>query len=337
MPAASAKKSATLHDVARKAHVSQQTVSRVVNEHPNVAPETRTRVLQAIRELDYRPNRAARSLITGRSQTIQVVNFVIHLAGPVPSILNTTRELGYNVSVSAVNAEVTKTELQKLFDELTGHMVDGFLFINLELNIPYDEMVRMCRGIPFVQIGVTNNVQVPAVVFDQSYGAQSAVQHLIDLGHRHIAEIQGEPFFTHSRQRHEGYLRAMNSHNLAPGPYQQSAFLAEGGYNACNALLDSGEHFTAIFCHNDQIALGSLRSLSEHGLQVPKDVSLVGFDDDNYAAYFTPPLTTVRQDYAILGRQSVQYLVSLIEDPDMGTHQRILYPQLIVRQSTRPI
>ncbi len=195
----------------------------------------------------------------------------------------------------------------------------------------------MCRGTPYVQIGADPGAMTPSVVFDQRYGTQLAVQHLLDLGHRRIAEISGPLNLSDARVRHETCLELMRANGLEPGPFAEGSFVLPGGYECTNRLLDRGDPFTALFCGNDQMALGALRALNERGLRVPEDISLVGFDDDNYAGYLTPPLTTVRQDFSALGQQSIEYLVALVNDPQTPVHQRVMCPQLIIRQSTRRI
>jgi len=330
-------KPATLHDVARLAEVSYQTVSRVVNNHPNVADATRRRVLQAIQELDYRPNLAARSLITGRSQILAIISFNVAFFDPIKYIIYGARELGYQVSVSALQDPNSKTELQTLFDHLTAGMAEGFLLFGPEINLNYEELTKMTRGIPFVQIGANPGPMIPSVIFDQRFGTRQAIQHLLDLGHRQIAEICGSSNIYDGRIRHETYLEMMEANGLPAGPYLETDFSTPSGYRAVCQLLERGEVFTALVCGNDQVALGALHAINEHNLRVPEDISLVGFDDEPEVAYYDPPLTTVRQDYTAQSRQGVQYLVSLIRDAKTAHYQQVIYPQLIVRQSTRSI
>jgi len=327
-------KPATLHDVARLAHVSYQTVSRVINNHPNVAKETRVRVLQAIHTLDYRPNRAARSLITGRSQTLQLISFNVAFFQPVRYIIHEARELGYQIGISALREPASREELQTLLDDLTAGMVDGFLLFGPEVNLNFDDFNRMCRGIPFVQIGTNPGPMIPAVVFDQRHGTRQVIQHLLDLGHRNIAEIWGNSSIYDAKTRHETYLEMMHINGLTPGPYIETDFSIPSGFRATCQLIEQDVPFTALVCGNDQVALGALRALHQHHIRVPEDVSVVGFDDDLNVAYYEPPLTTVRQDYTTQGRQGIQYLVALIKDPLTPRYQQIIYPELIIREST---
>jgi DNA-binding LacI/PurR family transcriptional regulator len=327
---------ATLHDVARLAQVSHQTVSRVVNDSPNVSDTTRRRVQNAIRELDYRPNRTARSLITRRSQTLQAIAMGIGVYGPVSSILFTAKKLGYQVALSILNHPFSSDELRDLLDELTARTVDGFVFITPEITLTHNELVKMCRGTPFVQIASDPGAQTPSVVYDQRYGMNLALQHLHELGHRQIAEITGPLNLNDAAVRHQVYLDFIHTNQLAEPLFAHGDFQYAGGYQAAQQLLQRGRPFTALICGNDQTALGALRAVRETGLRIPKDVSLVGFDDEPFAAYLTPPLTTVRQDYEDLGRQSIEYLVALVNEPQTPTRQRVLYPEMIIRQSTCP-
>jgi DNA-binding LacI/PurR family transcriptional regulator len=327
----------TLHDVAKLAGISYQTVSRVVNDSPHVSKKTRTRVQKAIEQLGYQPNKAARSLITRRSQTLQIIATEAGLYKPVYAILTTAMSMGYNVALSLIQETSNLEELQLLFDELTARIVDGFVFISPQLTVASADLVRLTRGRPFVQVGADPGISTPSVIFDQVHGTQLALQHLYDLSHRRIAAISGPLAFSDARVRHETYLDFMQTRGLPPGPVATGNFLFEGGYQAARHLLESGEPFTAIFCANDHTALGALRALDEHKLRAPQDISLVGFDDEAFACYLNPPLTTVRQDFHAMGEQAVKYLIEMIKDPGTPVHQRVLNSQLIVRESTRRI
>jgi LacI family transcriptional regulator len=326
-------KPATLHDVARLAGVSYQTVSRVVNHHPNVARETRQRVLAAIDQATYIPNRAARCLITGRSQTLQVIIFNQVFYKPVWAFVRVAREYGYHLGISMLNDPAAEDELFQLLGESTSRMVDGFLFFEPPYELDDERIDRFCHGTPFVQIGACPAPKMPALVFDQECGIEQVLDHLCGLGHRKIAEIYNLEVYD-GRKRHETYLEGMKKRGLAPGPGEACNFSVPGGYAAAVRLLERGEAFTAILWGNDDVALGALRALHERGKHVPEDVSVTGFDDNVDVSYYEPPLTTVRQDYEAQSRQGIQYLVSLIQHPETPREQRKIYPQLIVRQST---
>ena len=330
-------KQATLHDVARLAGVSHQTVSRVINDHPSVLPATRERVLEAIRALDYRPNRAARSLITGRSQTIQAINFKPYFMGPLKQVIYEAASCGYHVGISNLSNAESFEEFRLLMDELTSRVMDGFIFFESELDLRAEELNRMCRGVPYIKQGGNPGDVVASVVFDQRAGMNQVMDHLLGLGHRRIAEIVGWKGIYDARIRHDIYLERMAQAGLEPGPITFGDFSARGGYEAANQLLDSGQPFTALVCANDTTAIGALRALHERGLRVPEDVSVVGYDDNSEAPYLEAPLTTVRQDYDAQGVQTVKMLVDMIANPHTEHHPHLIYPELIVRQSTRAV
>lgn len=329
----------TLHDVAKRSGVSYQTVSRVINNHPYVSKDTRHRVLTAIRELDYRPNRVARSLATRRTYTLGVVTFGSNYYGPAQMMANVERAArarGYNVTLSNLET-LTPRSIREMVEQLGGQLVDGLVLITPVLGISYEELVSLCAGIPFVMIDAQFGARIPSVVIDQRYGSQLVTQHLLDLGHRAICEIRGPLNWFGAIARHESCLATLAEAGLEPVQQVEGNWAVEDGYTGARQILESGVAFSALVVGNDQMALGALRALHEHGLRIPEDISVVGFDDIPEAAYFEPPLTTVRQDFVGLGEQSVEYLVGLIDDPDTPLHQRVLHPRLIVRQSTRAL
>ncbi len=329
----------TLHDVARLSGVSYQTVSRVINNHPYVSKDTRHRVLAAIRELDYRPNRVARSLATRRSYTLGIVTFGTNYYGPAQMMSNVERAArarGYNLTVSNVDV-LTARSVHDMVEQLGGQLVDGLVLITPVLGIAYEDLVTLCAGIPFVMIDAQLGARIPSVVIDQRYGSQLVTQHLLDLGHRRIAEIRGPLNWFGAIARHDSCLATLEAADLEPVSQHEGNWTAEDGYIAARKLLESKVEFTALVVGNDQMALGAMRALHEHGIRIPEDVSIVGFDDIPEAAYFEPPLTTIRQDFGGLGEQSVEYLVSLIDDPETSLHQRVLHPHLVVRESTRAV
>ena len=332
-----ANKQATLHDVAKLANVSHQTVSRVINHSPNVAEETRQRVVSAISELNYRPNRAARSLITGRSQTIQVIVFEESYLFPVPAIVAAAAEQGYRVGLSILRHDSAQDELGELFDDMTSRLVDGFLLFDPQESYGAAVLKRLCRGIPFVQIGGNPVENITAVVLDHGDGMSQMMDLLLGLGHRRIVEISGSLRIYDARIRHECYLQKMLEAGLEPAPVFEGDFGAEKAHQLALDILNQGIEFTALVCANDESALGAMRALHSRGLRVPEDVSVTGFDDHPLVCFYEPPLTTIRQDYAEMSRIGMNALVDLIQDPGRPPEQVKLKPHLIVRQSTRSI
>lgn len=324
----------TLRDVAREAEVSYQTVSRVINNNVHVADETRQRVQKAIKALGFKPNRAAQILQTERSHTIEVVIFYSGFNRFLYEMARVTQQLGFHFVISAI----TEQEFVRTLESAASRFVDGLILVPaVPLAEDYETLIELTDGIPFVQIGAKLGAALPSVIYDQAQGARLATQHLIDLGHTQIAEISGPLYNYDAADRHHSWQSIMQEHGLSTDMSVQGNFNIDGGYHAMKQLLDSGAQFTAAFIANDSMTIGAHTALREYGLRVPDDVSLVGFDDLPESAHFVPALTTVRQDFELLGRLAIEYLVSMIEHPDTPIHQRVLQPKLIVRESTRAL
>ena len=333
--ATSTDKQITLSDVARASGVSNQTVSRVVNRHPHVAENTRERVLSSIRKLGYRPNRAARSLVTRNSNTVGIISFGTTYYGPAQTfakIEKAVRASGYGLTFYSID-ELTREQLRTAINTLADHQVDGIVMAAPFIDFDPTDVLSLCGDIPVVMIDVPKGAHVPSVVVDQVAGSRLATQHLIDSGHQNIAEISGPLSWHDAALRHEAWQATLQAAGLSPGPRAEGDWSAAGGYRAAEQLLASGERFSALVAANDQTALGAARALRARGLKIPEDVSVIGFDDIPEAAFFEPPLTTVSQDFTALGQQSVDYLLSLIREPETPVHQRVLYPTLVERQS----
>lgn len=328
-------KRVTMLDVARLAGVSYQTVSRVINHHPSVAPSTRVRVLEVIKQLNYRPNKAARSLAARQSRTIAVITYNMKFYGPTQMVINieqSAREAGYDLIFS--NFDPTRDDdLTTIADQLLQWSVDGVLII-AQVNSPsYNKLAEQFAGTPLIQIDNRPGAETPSIIVDQRYGTELVTRHLLELGHEQICEISGPLHSFASVARHEGWQDTMARAGLQHGASIQGDWSAESGYQAAQQLLQQ-HSFTALVVGNDQMALGAMSALTQHGLRVPEDVSVVGFDDVPEAAYFSPPLTTVRQDFSELGRKGLEYLVELIQTPETPHEQRIIKPALVAREST---
>lgn len=328
----------TLHDIAQYTGVSYQTVSRVINNHPNVSPETRARIQSAITELGYHPNKVAKSLVAKQSHTLAILTFGMDQYGPAQMVLNIERAarfVGYDLIFSNVS-EPSTNQVRKALDNLIGRQVDGILSIASVQGTTYEELADLCRDIPIVQIDPEMGLNVPSVMFDQRFGSHLVTEHLIKLGHRRISEISGPLNWFDAMARHQQWESSLRDAGLTPLNSIEGNWTAIGGYKALHRLLESPQDFTALVVGNDQMALGAMRALREHNLRVPEDVSVVGFDDIPEAAYFEPPLTTVRQDFSQLGEIGVRYLLRRIEQPDEPPKQHIIFPQLVIRNSSAP-
>jgi len=328
----------TLRDVAERAGVSYQTVSRVINNHRYVAEETRARVMEAIKTLGYKPNRVAQSLAGGRSHTLAVITFGMDYYGPAQMVINiehATRAAGYDLIFANVS-EPRSENIRAAMERLGRWQVDGMILITPVPGINYDDIAGLHPDTPIVLMDAPLGSATPSVVVDQGYGSRLATQHLIDLGHQSLCEISGPLNWFGAVARHVSWLKTLQETGLKPGKSIEGDWTALGGYHAARRLLEGGARFTGLVVGNDQMALGAIRALWESGLRIPEDVSVVGFDDIPEAACFTPPLTTVRQDFDLLGKHGIDYLVQRIEQPGTPAEQRVIYPELIRRASTAP-
>lgn len=328
----------TLHDVARLSGVSYQTVSRVINNHPYVSEETRQRVQQAIEQLDYRPNRAAQSLAGTQSRTLGMTTFGLNNYGPAQMVINieqASRAAGYDL----IFANVNDTELESLhtaINYIRRWEIDGMLLITPLINPDYEAVLALCGSTPVVMMGLGAGLDVPSVAVDQHAGTRELTQHLIDLGHRHFCEISGSLEWFDALERHESWLQTLQAAGLTPGLSIEGDWTPESGYRAAKTILAHGGKFTALVVSNDQMALGAIHALREHGLRVPEDVSVVGFDDIPESSFFNPPLTTVRQEFDLLGKMGVECMMERIRNPQARIAQRVIAPRLMLRQSTCP-
>jgi DNA-binding LacI/PurR family transcriptional regulator len=321
-------------DVARLARVSHQTVSRVLNDHPNVRAETRSRVLAAIAELGYRPNSAARTLVTRRSQTLGVVSFDTTLYGPASmlyGIERAARAADYFVSIVSLRSIDQRTLLEAV-GRLQDQAVEGIVVIAPQTALA-DALGTAAAGVPLVGAASASTAGVPTVGIDQRLGGELATRHLLELGHRTVHHVAGPMDWLDATGRLEGWRRELER-AAAPVPDPISGdWSSHSGYLAGHRLA-ADPSVTAVFCANDHMALGLLRAFHEAGRSVPGDISVVGFDDMPETSYFTPPLTTVRQDFGELGRLSLQLLVDRLSAGSQPPRHVVVSPNLVVRTST---
>jgi DNA-binding LacI/PurR family transcriptional regulator len=319
-------------DVARLAGVSQQTVSRVLNGNPHVRAETRARVEEAVRKLDYRPNRVARALVTGRSRTLGVVSFDTTLFGPASTLSGIERaahDAGYAVSIASL-AELTVVAVHRAIDRLREQGVDGVLVIAPQ-EAAARALHRLPAGLPVVATEAGAQDDVPLVAVDQRAGAEAVTSHLLAHGHRTVWHVSGPPDWLEAQDRVRGWRDTLIASGAPVPPVLEGDWSARSGHALAQRLPDDA---TAVFAGNDQMALGVLRALHELGREVPGDVSVAGFDDIPEAAYFTPPLTTVRQRFDEVGRQALLALVAQLDGARRTGERTTIAPELVVRAST---
>lgn len=296
-----------VRDVAALAGVSRQTVSRVLNDHPDVAADTKVRVLQAMGELGYRMNNAARALGTRRSRTIGILASDTLLYGPsrsIAAIEASARDVGY--WVSAAFAESGDPDaVASAVEHLVAQGVEGIVVVT-----PHARTLQALEAL---------HVRVPVLTLqsagrasrglsvDQVAGARLAVAALADAGHTRIAHLAGPAHWLEAELRADGFAAEIAARGLEPGFVLEGDWTARSGYEAASVVMNAG--VTAVFAANDQMALGLIGGLHEAGVAVPGDVSIVGFDDVPDAAFYWPQLTTVRQDFEELARRAVAALM----------------------------
>jgi DNA-binding LacI/PurR family transcriptional regulator len=326
---------ANIFDVARLAGVSHQTVSRVLNDLPNVRPATRTRVEDAIKQLRYRPSTAARSLVTRRSRTIGLITTGNPDYGPSSILLGFTeaaRNARYLVSISSM-LETDVASMRSAVELLLGQNVEAIVLIAAHRGA-LEAIQGIDLGVPLIAVESSGRVGFHSVSIDQYRGAYDATSHLIALGHREIVHVAGPDDSMDATERVRGWRAALADHSLVARNPLVGDWSPASGYRHGLALAASLD-FTAVFSGNDQMALGIIHAFGMSGVNVPGEVSIVGFDDIPEAEHFTPPLTTVRQDFGELGRTVMSTLLEVILDEfrEEAPHP---IPQLVVRESTAP-
>ncbi|WP_326808697.1 MULTISPECIES: LacI family DNA-binding transcriptional regulator [unclassified Streptomyces] len=325
---------ARLADLAAHAEVSEATASRVLNGKPGVAHATRQRVLAALDVLGY--ERPARS----RQRSAGLVGLVIpELTNPIfPAFAQVIEQSlsGYGYTpVLGTQLPGGATE-----DELVGQFVErdvaGIIFLSglhADLTADPGRYAKLAgRGVPFVLVnGYNDDISAPFVSPDDRAAATMAVAHLRELGHRSIGLAVGPERFVPTRRKVEGFTRAMEAAGATPR-IQHTLFTVEGGHAAAGALLDAG--CTGLVCGSDLMALGAIRAVRQRGLAVPREVSVVGYDDSELNAFTDPPLTTVRQPVGAMAKAAVHALLEPMGGSPMGDTEFVFQPELVVRGST---
>jgi DNA-binding LacI/PurR family transcriptional regulator len=330
------RRTAVMADVAKLAGVSHQTVSRVINDSTHVRPETKQRVLAAMRQLDYRPNPAARALVTGRSGTLGVVSFDTTLYGPASTLFaieQAAHAAGYFITIVSLLV-LDRTSVLGAVERLRVQGVDGILVITPQEGAA-DALVNLPAGVPLVAVEAGRPNSVPLVAVDQFAGAVSATQLLLDLGHRTVWHVAGPRDFLEAQQRVDGWRATLQAAGSEVPEVLVGDWSPRSGYRIGQQLAEDRD-VTAIFVANDQMALGVLRAMHERGREIPREISIVGFDDIPESQYFTPPLTTVRQDFSEMGRSSLRLLLELMQDTGQPPQRLTIAPELVVRRSTAP-
>lgn len=323
----------SIYDVAKKSGLSVVTVSRVLNGAESVRAKNRQRVLDAIKELDYHPNAAARSLARGKTGIIGLIVTTLQdsFFDAVVKELNDVLALhGYFLAVS-VSTEIGSDGNHYLIQE---DRVDGMILLSpIEEDNYILELKR--RNIPYVLI----DNQKPendafSVTIDNFKGGYAATRHLIDLGHTSIAHLCGNEMFRSTHERRDGFLKALQEKGLTPFEMVHGDFEIEFGYETCRQWLRDDRLPSAVFAGDDNIALGVINALLEAGIKVPEQVAIVGYDDQYIASQLHPHLTTVRQPADRIGLAAADMLLKRIDDSMKRASSLKIDPELIVREST---
>jgi len=323
----------SMADVARTAGVSAQTVSRALRGSPNVNPETKRRVLAAVEQLGYRFNNAARVLSSGRSHTLGLV--LLHSGGyysrsaVTAGVEAAAGEAGYAVSIAAI-AELDAALMERSLSKLADQGVDGIV-IAVPLISVTQKMEDITRDIPTVTLDGSRTSGARVLGIDQQQAGRVATQHLLDLGHRQVWHLAGPDEWIEARQRRQGWQECLAAAGIEAPPPLEGDWSPDSGYRQGQIIAMIPE-VTAVFVASDEMAFGVVRALGERGRSVPGDVSIVSVDDIALAAYCTPPLTTVRQDFYRSGAAAVRLLLDGTEDA--GGH--VEPATLSVRASTAP-
>ncbi len=340
----------TIKEVARQAGVSTQTISRVLNRHPDVAPETRRRVLHLIEKLDYHPSALARSLIQRRSLMLGVVTAGLKFIGPsltLNGIIEKAELANYALLLKELPSFDTP-EIEPVLQSLLSRQVDGILWAVPEIGTNRDRILEILSTlpVPLVFLDTCPRPEITSLSIDNAYGGRLAARHLLAQGYRRIGHISGPLDWWSASERQRGWqetlaeagLPVLDSHKVSGN------WTSASGRQAMQALLGQYPELDAVFVANDQMALGALHAAQERGLRVPQELGVVGFDGIPEAAFFLPALTTIEQDPDAMGRAAVKELVAIIEAGSHGNSDQatgelarttLFQPKLVERESTR--
>lgn len=326
----------SIGDVARLAGLSQQTVSRVANGADNVRPATRDRVLAAMDQLGYSPNHAARALRSGSFRTIGVIAHRLSRTGEartVEAVVEAARAEGYTVSLIDVETP-SQTDMTAAAVRLSHQAIDGLIIIRAEDATP--STLALPPRMPVVVSDSRFIGHLPAVGADQAAGTTTAVQHLLDLGHRTVHHVRGPLDSGPAQMRSDAWAARLRSAGRVVVEPIVGDWTAEAGFDAGRRLAELGD-VTAVLCANDEMAAGVMLALHDAGLRIPQDVSVVGYDDLPLSAYLLPPLTSVNLNFSMIGNELVKALLTQLRDGvGLSGHHVLVPTQLVVRSSTAP-
>ncbi|MGD2049592.1 MAG: LacI family DNA-binding transcriptional regulator [Chloroflexota bacterium] len=334
----------TIKDVAKAAGVSSMTVSRVLNDRPDVAPTTRKRIQEVIEKLGYAPSEIARSLSQGRSSTIGVVSFGLEFYGPsriLVGIEKQANELGFSLMIRLLHNPL-ESRGERALNELIANQVAGIIWAVAEIGDQREWLYqgRDKEATPVVFLSLNPRPDTTLVAVDNRLGGRLATSHLLEQGYQKIGIITGPLEWWEARERELGWQEVLQRAGRGNLEHlkEHGDWTAASGYKAMMKLLDRVPDLEAVFVSNDSMALGALRAAAGYGRSVPHNLAVVGFDDIPESAYFSPPLTTIRQGLLKVGSEAVcllnQHLQARRKEEPSAAQVVIMEPQLIVRQSS---
>jgi DNA-binding LacI/PurR family transcriptional regulator len=339
------KKKPTIYEVAQAAGVSRQTVSRVLNNRPDVSPETRKRVKEIIEQLDYRPSAIARSLSLRKTYTLGVVTAGLKYIGPSRTLSGITKEadeLGYGLLLKEL-ASYSANNVSPLLQWFQSHQVDGIIWAAPEIGDNRNWLERLSTeiNIPIIFLTMEKRNDISIVAIDNYSGGRMATEHLLGLGRKNIGHIAGPLDWWESRERKRGWEDALSAVGIRPTArrWTEGNWSAKSGKRAMRDLMDKLPKMDAVFVGNDQMALSVLQTAWRQGIKVPDDLAVIGFDGIPEANFYFPPLSTIFQNQDELGHTAVQELIRLTnerldDEQKIMPRQITIQPELIIRKST---
>lgn len=343
MPVRNTQKRLTIRDVAKAASVSTQTVSRVINNHPDVAPDTLARVQGVIKELGYAPDILARSLIRGRSYSIGIVAFGLEFYGPsrlLAGIERQAAEMGYSITLNLVH-QPEMSDVTSLLNTLQARRVDGVIWAIPPIgdNRAWARDHAISSSLPMVFVNGEESTTAPMIGIDNAAIGRLATEHLLARGARTVGLVRGPADWWEAQQRAAGWRQALDAAGVGIDEawIAQGDWSAESGRRAGFELMNRNKSLDAIFASNDQMALGVMYAAHSLGRRIPEDLAVVGVDNIPEASFFWPPLTSIRQRLRDAGAQAVRMLDALIVEADhngSGESATLLQPEIIIRASS---
>lgn len=327
---------ATIQDVANAAGVSTATVSRILNNSPNVLPETRGRVMAVIEEMNYNPNRLAQQFRTQQTKNVLVLvpeleNTFYHEI--ISGIEGVAEAKGYYVLIAEIHNSRRLEE--HFFERLKQKQVDGI--ITFSARLAPDRLEAVAKQFPVVvACRYYEGMRLPNVTIDNEKASRDITNYLLNLGHRRVCCLAGNTDILLYQDRLNGYLKALKEREIQvfPSLICEGPASIQGGYDAVERLANAGEKFTAVVACGDTLAVGAIKALRDLGLQVPGDVAVTGFDDIELSALYSPSLTTVRQPRKLIGSRAMEKLIDLMEGNRLVNRQDVLSYELVIREST---